>query len=341
MSREENHAIDVITCKARSEEKMKKVLKTLLCGAALAAMTSVAVMAQDAGNITLGFPGGVGPTDVPAILALEELKTQGWTADYMEFDSPDIQTQALLNGDIQVASMGPATVFAANLAGADLRIVSNNNSIDFIVLAKTGIETCADLNGQIVAYHSTGSTTTAHLKRYITDNCPDIAPNYMVLSGSANRAAALLNGQIAGTIVRMEDWIAATGGADERAKILALLAETQSTLLTQTIVVSAKNVNAKRGEIEAFVDALQNQFAKVYENPVAYAERAVPYLDGASVETVSAVYEALVDAELFPKKKALSRAQIEDTIAFYEQAGRADAGVLTPESVADFSISDR
>src|SRR5690606_27871972 len=146
---------------------------------------------------------------------------------------------------------------------------------------------------QIVAYHSTGSTTTAHLYRYIADNCPEITPNYMVLSGSANRAAALLNGQIAGTIVRMEDWIAATGGQDERAKVLALLAETQSTLLTQTIVVSAKNLEAERAETEAFVDALHAQFARVYEDPAAYAELAVPYLDGATVDTVSAVYGAL------------------------------------------------
>lgn len=320
---------------------MKVILKSLLCGAAIATLATASVMAQDAGNLTLGFPGGVGPTDIPAILALEEMKAQGWTTSYIEFDSPDIQTQALLSGDIQVASMGPATVFAANLAGADLRIVSNNNSIDFIVLAKTGIDECADLNNQIVAYHSTGSTTTAHLYRYIADNCPDITPNYMVLSGSANRAAALLNGQIAGTIVRMEDWIAATGGEDERAKVLALLAETQSTLLTQTIVVSAKNLEAERAEAEAFVDALHAQFARVYQDPDAYAELAVPYLDGATVESVSAVYGALTAANLFPKEKALSQAQVEDTIAFYEEAGRADAGALTPEGVADFSISDR
>lgn len=320
---------------------MKTALKTLLGGLALSALVSASAFAQDAGEITLGFPGGVGPTDIPAILALEDLKAQGWTTNYIEFDSPDIQTQALLNGDIDVASMGPATVFAADLAGADLRIISNNNSIDFIVLAKSDITACADLDGQIVAYHSTGSTTTAHLYRYIADNCPEIEPNYMVLSGSANRAAALLNGQIAGTIVRMEDWIAATGGEDERAKVLALLADTQSTLLTQTIVISAKNLEADRAEVEAFVDALHAQFAKVYEDPAGYAELAVSYLDGASVETVSAVYGALVDAELFPKEKALDPAQVEDTIAFYVEAGRAEAGALTPEAVADFSIADR
>lgn len=319
---------------------MKIDLKTLLGGVALAALATAGTFAQDAGDITLGFPGGVGPTDIPAILALESLKAQGWTTDFIEFDSPDIQTQALLNGDIQVASMGPATVFAANLAGADLRMVSNNNSIDFIVLAKSDIETCADLNGQIVAYHSTGSTTTAHLYRYIADNCPEIEPNYMVLSGSANRAAALLNGQIAGTIVRMEDWIAATGGEDERAKVLSLLAETQSTLLTQTIVVSAKNLETDREEVAAFVDALHEQFALVYQDPAAYAEVAVNYLDGATVETVGAVYDALVEAELFPQEKALSQTQVEDTIAFYVEAGRADEGALTPEGVADFTLSD-
>lgn len=318
---------------------MNTLLKTLAGSAATFALFSVSALAQEAGDITLGFPGGVGPTDVPAILALEALKAEGWTTDYIEFDSPDIQTQALLNGDIDVASMGPATVFAANLAGADLRIISNNNRIDFIVLAAPDVAECADLDGKLVAYHSTGSTTTAHLYRYIADNCPEITPNYMVLSGSANRAAALLNGQIAGTIVRMEDWIAATGGEDERANILALLAETQATLLTQTIVVSEKAIEAERAEIQAFVDALHGEFAKVYDDPAGYAEAAIAYLDGATVEGVAGVYAALAAEGLFPREKALSPNQIEDTIAFYVEAGRVGEGELTPDSVADFTFS--
>lgn len=47
-------------------------------------------------SLTLGFPGTIGPTDTPIIAALESLEEDGWETEYIEFDSPDVQTQALM-----------------------------------------------------------------------------------------------------------------------------------------------------------------------------------------------------------------------------------------------------
>lgn len=263
---------------------MFKACAIMAIGATLATGPALAE-----GKITLGFPGGVRPTDVPAILALESLASKGWTTDYIEFDSPDIQTQALLNGDIQVASMGPATVIAADLAGADLKMVARNNFIDLQVVSGGDIADCAGLDGKIVAYHSDGSTSTAHLRRYLADNCPDAKPQFMVLSGSANRAAALLNGQIAGTIVRLEDWIAATTGVETDAKVLARLSDDQATLLTQTIVISEGAMGEEDAAVKTFLDALSAQMNEAISDPAAFSAKALPYLGGANEEGLTMV----------------------------------------------------
>jgi ABC-type nitrate/sulfonate/bicarbonate transport system substrate-binding protein len=294
-----------------------------------------------ADKVALGFAGGSGPTDMPAVLALEALKAQGWDTEVIEFDSPDILTQALLNGQVQIAAMGPATALAADLAGADLKMVAKNNRNDFLILSAAGVADCAGLDGRVVAIHSTGSTTTAHLTRYMQSTCPDAKPNIIVLSGSANRVAALLNGQIEGTIVRFEDWMAITGGQDDRARILAKLVDEQPTLLTQAIVVSAGKLEADRPAVAAFVAALDAQFAEVYADPAAFAAKAAPHLKEMDPAQLASVYAALVEAQMFPLHEGLNREQVADTIAFYEAAGKAEPGKLSPDDVADFSFAGK
>lgn len=320
---------------------MTKYLRNTTLGfVAALGLGLTAAHAQDSGEFVLGLPGGAGPADIPAILAMESFAGDGRTTATIEFDSPDIQTQALLNGDIDIALMGPATVFAANSAGANLRMIARNNTIDWMVVAGAEIESCDQLDGELVAYHSTGSTSTAHLRRYLAETCPDAEPNFIVLSGSSNRAAALLEGQILGTIVRLEDWLAVTGGNDERVHILAMLAETQSNLLTQALVVTEDTLEDSRAELDGYLAALQDEYAAIYADPAAYAHRALPHLAGTTEEALADLFTALAEANLFPTDRSFSEEMVSDTLDFYVEAERIDAGALTPADVADFSFSD-
>lgn len=289
-------------------------------------------------SITLAFPGAVGPTDTPALAALQAMQEDGWETEYIEFDSPDVATQALIGGDVNIASMGPSTVMAANSAGADLRIVANNNIIDQLIVAAPDAQECADLDGRTVAYHSEGSTSTAHLRRYLEDNCPEIAPEFLVISGSGNRAAALLDGQIDGTIVRLEDWVAATASGDGGTNVLSTLAEEQATLLSQTLVVNGEELESNREAAAAFLTALDEQLALVNADPAAFAETAASLLSG-SVEELAPVFETLVQNGIFPATSKLDEGSIDDTIAFYEAAGVIEEGTEA-DTVADFTVAE-
>ncbi len=291
-------------------------------------------------GVTLGFPGSIGPTDVPAILALEALADAGSETDYIEFDSPDVQTQALLRGDVNLASMGPATVMSANIAGADIKMVAQNNMNDLQILVAPEIGSCDDLAGQPVAIHSEGSTSTAHLKRWYADECPDAQePEWLVISGSENRATALLEGQIRGTIVRLEDWIGVTGGESDQGKILTALSDTQSELLTQTIATTQQTLDDDSEGVSAFLDALGEQFEAVNSDPSAYAEKAARVLGGDS-ETYAAVYEELVANGAFPTAVGLDPASVEATIAFYQESGAIAEGNLSADDVSDASFAN-
>lgn len=311
-------------------------LAKLVALATLVLMAGSAVMGQ---SIVLGFPGGIGPVDVPAIQALEALEADGWKTEVIEFDSPDILTQALLNGQVQIAPMGPSTAIAANLAGADLRIVGKTNLIDHVIITAPDVENCSQLDGRTVAYHSTGSTTTTHLRHYLATNCPEANPNFIVLSGSANRVLALLNGQIAGTLVRLEDWMAITGGQDDRAKVLSRLIEDQRDILTGTVVVSASHMETNEPAIRAFIAELEQQFEAIYADPAGYARAHARHLPEMTADDLAAVYVALAEGGMFPLDDPLNPEEIQATLQFYENAGVVEPGALAVDDLADFSFS--
>lgn len=288
----------------------------------------------DEKTLKLGFPGGVGTTDVPAILALEALKEDGWDASYIEFDSPDVQTQALLRGDVNVASMGPATVMSANLAGSDIQIISNNNRNDLQIVVAPDIEECEDLDGKPVAYHSEGSTSTAHLKTWLSETCPEANPEFLVISGSANRATALLEGQIAGTIVRLEDWVPAIKGKESQGKILTSLSEDQADLLTQTITVTDKVLAENEDMPRAYLDALQAEFEQLQDDPKGYAEEAAKILEDDETQ-IAELYEQLVSDNVIPDAVGIDLNQVDATIKFYQENGAIPEGELTADEVAD------
>lgn len=312
---------------------------------AAAAMLSLAACSSDSDEasggdgdgLTLGFPGGVGPTDVPAILALQALEEDGVTTDYIEFDSPDVQTQALISGDINIASMGPATVMSANVAGGDLHMIANNNKNDLMVVAAGDISQCGDLDGKPVAYHSDGSTSTAHLRAWFADECPDANPEWMVISGSANRTNALIEGQISGTIVRTEDWVGGLVGVETDAHPLAELSESQSNLLTQTIVINGDEASDLHAQ---FLAALNEQFAEINSDPVAYSERASEILKDMEPEALTAIYESLVEQGVFPESSALSESDVSDTIDFYIESEAIPSGEISAEDVALFDVGE-
>lgn len=316
------------------------VKKSTGAGIAISAVCALTLSAcggggagSDEKSLKLGFPGGVGTTDVPAILALETLKSDGWDASYIEFDSPDVQTQALLRGDVNVASMGPATVMSANIAGSDIKMISNNNRNDLQIVVSSDISECSDLDGKPVAYHSEGSTSTAHLKTWLKDTCPEAQPEFLVISGSANRATALLEGQIAGTIVRLEDWVPAIKGKESEGKILASLSEDQGDLLTQTITVTEKVLSENEGLPSAYLDALNAEFEKLNDDPTAYAAEAAKILEGDEAE-IGELYEQLVSDGAIPESVGIDLEQVEATIDFYQENGTIPEGELTADEVA-------
>jgi ABC-type nitrate/sulfonate/bicarbonate transport system substrate-binding protein len=224
---------------------------------------------------------------------------------------------------------------AADEGGAELTMVGNNNILDYLIVGASDVSSCADFDGRTVAYHSEGSTSTAHLRRYLADQCPEAEPEFVVISGSSNRVTALLAGQIDGTIVRVEDWMAVDAGG--AADIIDNLVETQADLLTQTIVVDRAAGDGATEAAAALLAALDEQFAAVNDDPAAFAATAADIL-GSDVDEVQPLLEALVENGTFPETSELDPASVEATIGFYRDA-EVIGDELSAETVADYDVA--
>jgi len=292
-------------------------------------------------SLTVGFPGPIGFTDVPVLMTGSRLVQEaGWSFEFIEFDSPDLLTQALVTGDVDIASMGPATVMAATVQGADLKIISNNNNNDWLVVSGPQYDNCGELDGELVAYHSEGGTSTAMLLQYMGENCPEAAPDYLVMSGSLNRATALLNGDLDGTVVRLEDWVTATSANPDGGKILANLAEGLPNLLTQTLVVSGEWLASNRDVAVAYITALLATFEEVNQDIAELSAEAKERFPDVDPEALDEFIDATKEQGLFPADGGLSEEKVAGTIKFYEDIEKVEKGAVTVDDILDMSVLD-
>jgi len=122
------------------------------------------------------------------------------------FQQSELAAQALLQDDIEVLHIGVLTPINAILGGADLVIFAVDVGNDWVLVAENEIATPQDLAGKNVGIHSETSTATAMLAKTYQDNGIDPGTiNTLIVPGSANRAQAILQGQLDATPLLLQD----------------------------------------------------------------------------------------------------------------------------------------
>src|SRR5690606_5730983 len=98
---------------------------------------------------------------IPMLLTVDRMRDEGFDVEVIEFQSPETMSLAMQSGDIHLGSTNAGTVFSAIDAGFDGVAFMGSAAADFLMVARTGINECADLDGRAVAIQSTVSTTGA------------------------------------------------------------------------------------------------------------------------------------------------------------------------------------
>jgi NitT/TauT family transport system substrate-binding protein len=274
--------------------------------------------------------------DLASLVALDELKRDGYTVEATFFAQSDLAVEALARGQVDVGFGNTRGHWAAIAQGAEIQTVMEQVSNGWSLVSRTDIESCAGLDGRKLAVGSEGSVAKAMVDAWMGESCPGVRPEVLIIPGSENRAAALLSGEIDATTAEPADVVQLLGGESDRFHILADFAARLPDLVTTGVQVNAEYARQNPQAVTALVVALLETHRHIAADPEVMTMAAVEHL-GLEEDDVPAILEAHTRLAVWDRDGGLTREAIEYSLEFFTTNGSLEPG-LTVDQVADLSF---
>lgn len=310
---------------------------TLFAGCATATPTIVPTPSPAAPKPTIRFsyPASPGLVDVPFFMALDKLRADGYTVETTQFARFELNLAALAKGDLDIASGSLQPAWAAIAKGAPMRsIVIRQRNADLLV-ARSDLETCADLANKNVALSSATSTAAILLNEYIAKHCPGTTYTSVMIATSSNRVPAVLNGSVDAANLQLDDLLQIEHEAPGRFHALIRFADEYPNI--QNFAFHARqDFSTQHPEaVRAFIRALL-QAQREIQNKQVLRAAASKYLTPDS-PTMDDAVTAYIDGKMWDANGTLTTENVQATLDFFIGANSLPAE-LKPADVADLSF---
>jgi len=251
-------------------------------------------------------------------------------------DGGSMLTQAVVGGSVDIAQNGYTPALSAAVQGADIVIIGGiSNKLPFQLVAKASIKGAADLKGQSIAISRYGSST---------DTAADFALKHLGLTrndvmvrqlGSpATRNAALISGQVAGTMEQYPD----TGQLEQQGyHVLVDVTDLAGDYPNTSYATSRTFLKNHPDEVKRFFMAMATAVHEFKRNPDLAIKLTQDFLKVKEAPLAKAAYDAYVKVypdDLRPSLPGLG-------LVLQEFAKHdAKAAKLKPADLVDTSILD-
>lgn len=277
-----------------------------------------------------------GINSVPAAAAAAELRDMGYDVETVTVDASELSVEGVASGEFAFGASGNSTALLGMAAGGQLKFIVDELANEWSLFAREGIEECADLEGRPVGIFSEGGVSTAMVRNYFATNCPGVEPSYLILGDSATRAAALVAGEIDATPVELSDALNLEATAPDEVHQLASFAQALPDLKTTSFYGNVTFMQEHPDATQDFIQALLEQFRRIYAEPGYLREITLEYYPGVAQETLDETLQAYIDGELFPVNGGLTEENLEYTIDFFVDAAVLEEAIPV-EDAADLS----
>lgn len=274
-------------------------------------------------------------TTAPLLAALDDLREQGYEIEVVELAEPELAIEGLSNGDYAISAESTSPALVAIEAGAPIKIIADVIGNQWAVYGQEGIGTCDDLVGQPFGIFSEGAVATAMVRDWVSRECSNGEPDYLVIGGSDVRAQALLQGQIQATALEISDVVTLSAAGDAQFSEVVDFGAALPDLHPQTVYANNDFLTDQSEAAQAFVDALIAQHEAINDDPSYLVGLVEEYL-GESDDLTLEIATTYVDRGLFDAG-ALTAESIQGTIDFFIGAGVISEG-MTAEQAADLSF---
>jgi len=276
--------------------------------------------------------------DVPALMALEELKQLGYQYEVIVFAKGSLIIPALLQGDINLATASSTFVASALAEGADIRTIAGRSKTTFLLVAKAEIEDCHDLDGKTVAMSSLTAVGYHMYERYVEQHCPEIAPEIVLISGADNRIVALQAGELDAAYLGLEEWLHLQEVAPGQFRILIDFQREFPEIQMFGFSVRREWAEQNPDMVKDFVRALLELQRRIIKDPQLLADGIAKHVD-VEPEWARRLADEYLAAQMWDPNGQFTEENIEATLDFFRER-RIVATDLTVEQFADLSYLD-
>jgi NitT/TauT family transport system substrate-binding protein len=289
-------------------------------------------------TIKIGYASIIQFTQLPSLITAERLNKEGWSVEHVQFAQADLVTQSVAKGEIQFAAGASNSAMLAIQKGARLAIIAEPYVNDWVVVATTALKQCQDLNGKRLALHDEAGVSSAMVKSWVTDTCKG-TPNYLLISGSPNRAAAMISGQIDATPLKLADWVALNLKEPGRFHVLVNFSEGLADLATESLYANADWLTSNKELATAFLAESLKTHRILAEDPKPLEEASRKYLPEMDPKLTPDVIKGYGAIGGFPVNGGMTPEKAEGTIRFFTRPGQLEPG-LTVDKVSNLSVLD-
>jgi NitT/TauT family transport system substrate-binding protein len=273
---------------------------------------------------------------IPMLMAQDALKAAGYSVDSATFNQPELAVQAISQNETQFSSGSTYTVMQAIQKGAKIKLIADRNANEWVITASSALADCAALNGKKVGIASEGSVSTAMLRQWMNDKCPQAKPNTLVIADSEQRGAALLAGQLDASPLQLDSQVAVLKKGGDKFHTLADFSHDLPQLDTSAIYVSDDFLAKNRPAVVDFVVELLKANRAAAANPQLLKDNNAKYKLGGD-DVIDDVIKAYLGINAFDKNGGVTEQRITYSIDFFTKANQIKEG-LKASDVADLSV---
>jgi NitT/TauT family transport system substrate-binding protein len=278
-------------------------------------------------------------TTVPILAALDTLRDDGYDVEEVELAEPELAIEGLAKGEYAISAEATSPALIAAQQGAPIKIIADVVANQWAFYAAEGIDDCNDLVGEPVGIFSEGSVATAMVRDWVSENCTEGEPEYLVIGGSDVRAQALQQGEIVATALEIADVATLAEQGTPVSAPLVDFSEALPGVHPQTVYANTDFLEDNPEAAQAFVDALADEHAKINADPAYLVSLVEKYLPESVSDSLQGTAEGYVSKGLFDATE-LSEENMQQTIDFFARAGVIEDDLKLDDAV-DLSFSDQ
>lgn len=273
--------------------------------------------------------------DIPMRMALDALRAEGYTIEETYLDSSSLIADAFARGDADIAWIGNQAMWTAVSKGVAAHTVAQVTGVSSILVTRSEIMSCDELDGQKLAVVNTTALTSQLYLLYFQQHCPAAQIELLVVTENSGRLAALLAGEVAGAQMQSEGLIRLEQDAPGQFHQLIALSQEYPDVQIEGLQVRREWAEQNPQVVKDFIREMLLQHRKVIADPQTLYDETARRLELDKSEA-QALADAYLAIGLWDPNGAFTEENTQATLDFLTSAELVPAG-LKLNDVVDLS----